>query len=473
MYVNKYAKNIWGDVEGNICWQSFQKDQSAPCSFCTNDKILKPDNTPGPTYVWEFQNTISGNWYYIQDRAIQWFDDRIVRLEIATDITVRKQSEERIESLAKILEESLNEVYIFNKESLKFIQVNKGARQNLGYSMEELLNLTPLDLKPEFTYESFTKLVMPLLTGEEELVEFTTLHRRKDHSLYDVDVHIQLSTFQSAPVFVAIILDITKRKEAEAKLLEYQEGLEHLVDKRTRELEESREKLLVAERLAVLGKLTSVVSHELRNPLGTILSSLFTIRERLTGKGLGTEKAIDRAERSVKRCDNIIGELLFYTRTRNLNRETTAIDKWLGEFLDEHEIPDGISLTRELSAEKEIMLDQEKFRRCMINVVNNACESMVEKSKAWSEKSGKIESSLLTVSAGILDNRLNVQVTDTGTGISREGIKQIFEPLFSTKSFGAGLGLPIVKQIMEQHNGGIEVEGKPGKGATVTLWLPV
>jgi len=142
------------------------------------------------------------------------------RIEHYHDITERKKAEERTKSIAHILEDSLNEIYIFDAKTLRFIQVNKGARLNLGYSMQELSNLTPLDLKPEFTAESFAKMVEPLRTGKQEKIQFVTVHRRKDNSLYDIEVHLQLSTFQSVQAFVAIILDITERKKMENKLSE-------------------------------------------------------------------------------------------------------------------------------------------------------------------------------------------------------------------------------------------------------------
>ncbi len=92
---------------------------------------------------------------------------------------------------------------------------NKCARLNLGYSMDELINLTPVDLKPELTHGSFDTMIEPLRTGKKNIIQFTSLHKRKNGSLYDVEVHLQLSTFQSIPSFLAIILDITKRKKTE------------------------------------------------------------------------------------------------------------------------------------------------------------------------------------------------------------------------------------------------------------------
>ena len=141
------------------------------------------------------------------------------------EIYERKMAEEKITSIAHILEESLNEIYIFDAKTFRFIRVNKGARLNLGYSMEELSSLTPLDLNPEMMSGTFVKLLEPLRTGEKGKIQFITIHRRKDGSFYDVETHLQLSTFQSVPVFVAIILDITERKRGEDLLKESEKRL--------------------------------------------------------------------------------------------------------------------------------------------------------------------------------------------------------------------------------------------------------
>jgi len=152
---------------------------------------------------------------------------------LVQEISDRKVAEEKITSIAHILEESLNEIYIFDAKTFRFIRVNKGARLNLGYSMEELSSLTPLDLKPDMTSPYFSKLLEPLRTGEKEKIQFITLHRRKDGSLYDVEVHLQLSTFQSIPVFVAIILDITERNRMETALQNSEERYRFLVEATT------------------------------------------------------------------------------------------------------------------------------------------------------------------------------------------------------------------------------------------------
>ena len=252
--------------------------------------------------------------------------------------------------------------------------------------------------------------------------------------------------------------------KTEEALARNRDHLEELVRERTRELEVAHEELLRKERLATLGQLTATVSHELRNPLGTIRSSIFTIGELTRDRGLGIEHVLDRVERSIVRCDNMIEELLDYTRTRPLACARTSVDEWLGQVLSELEIPGGIALEPELSSGVEVAIDRERFRRCLVNVVDNACQAMLE---------AKRPAGHLTLRTEVLGDRLEVRIIDTGVGVAPEHLDRLFEPLFSTKGFGVGLGLPLARQIMEQQGGGIDIHSKPDEGTEVTLWLPI
>lgn len=142
------------------------------------------------------------------------------------EILERKQAEKRVMSLGRILEESLNEIYVFDAETLRFVEVDRAARENLGYSMGELRELTPLDIKPEYTPELFAELVQPLRDGEAQKITFDTIHQRKDGSRYPADVHLQLATYRGSPAFVAVILDITEKKQAEAQLRKLSRAVE-------------------------------------------------------------------------------------------------------------------------------------------------------------------------------------------------------------------------------------------------------
>ena len=153
---------------------------------------------------------------------------------LLAEIAERRRVEDKMTRFSRVLEQSLNEIYVFESETLRFVDVNLGARINLGYSIEELRDLTPMDLKPEFTAESFSKLIEPLRSGVREKTVFNTVHRRKDGTLYPVEVHLQFMDDQP-PVFVAIILDITERKRT-TELIEHQATFDALTDLPNRRL---------------------------------------------------------------------------------------------------------------------------------------------------------------------------------------------------------------------------------------------
>lgn len=125
----------------------------------------------------------------------------------------------------RLFEKSLDELYIFHPESLKFVAVNRAARNNLGYTSEELKTMTPLDLKPEFNLESFRKLLQPLLSGEQEQLSFTTIHRRKDGTHYPVEISLQLTDYRGEKFCLALVVDLTERRKMEDELKEREEIL--------------------------------------------------------------------------------------------------------------------------------------------------------------------------------------------------------------------------------------------------------
>ena len=98
IFINQYGRSIWGDPEGKTCWSYLQANQTGPCQFCTNDKLLDKNGEPTGVYVWEFQNTVNKRWYQCRDQAIQWTDGRLVRMEIATDITDLKTLEAELKA---------------------------------------------------------------------------------------------------------------------------------------------------------------------------------------------------------------------------------------------------------------------------------------------------------------------------------------------------------------------------------------
>lgn len=133
-------------------------------------------------------------------------------------------------SFGTILEDSLNEIYVFEEESLRFLLVNEGARKNLGYDMEELAMMTPVDIKPDYSEKSFRKLVSSMVIEEKPKIEFNTIHRRRDGSTYLVEVHMQKMRSNNLTLVVAIILDITQRIQTESDLVKARSFFESAPD---------------------------------------------------------------------------------------------------------------------------------------------------------------------------------------------------------------------------------------------------
>ncbi|MBN1832448.1 MAG: PAS domain S-box protein, partial [Deltaproteobacteria bacterium] len=263
-----------------------------------------------------------------------------------------------------------------------------------------------------------------------------------------------------------IFANALMRDRTNSELETYRKDLEDLVNERTARLKEAQQELILSEKMATLGRLTATVSHELRNPLGTIRSSLFSVNKRLKSQDEKTEKALERAERSVQRCDIIIEELLDYSRAQPLNLRRTDIDNWLNELFEEEKPPIDITLEKELNAGVSIEVDRDRFRRCIINILTNAYQSI-------QEKSDKLQPGCVRVITKRDESGMKIEISDNGTGFDQKDISKFFEPLYSTKTFGVGLGIPITKQILAMHGWDMDMNGEPGKGALVTIRIPI
>ena len=244
------------------------------------------------------------------------------------------------------------------------------------------------------------------------------------------------------------------------------EELERQIQIQKDKLIEANKQLLLKERLVALGQLTATVAHEIRNPLGTVRASIFSLNEAYQKNNRERiERSLILAERNIVRCDAIITELLDYTRNRDQKMATVEITEWLKRLIDEQDIPGAIDLQLELNDPAELSIDKGEFYRAMVNVIENAVQAMMQR------EDGK-SINRLTIQTLQKEAQYEIRVSDTGPGITEENRTKILEPLFSTKTYGIGLGLPIVQKIMQGHNGGLELISEYGQGTTVILWLP-
>ncbi|HUZ75823.1 MAG TPA: ATP-binding protein [Stellaceae bacterium] len=272
------------------------------------------------------------------------------------------------------------------------------------------------------------------------------------------------------------VRDVSERKRNEAALRRataaadaanrtiqtINQDLERRVEARTAELKAVQHELLRKERLSTLGKLTATVAHELRNPLSAIRNSLHVARAAVAEPAL--DRPLGRIERSIRRCDRILCDLLDYAHTRRLDRRAIKLDAWLGNCLDDYRHPDAIVIERHFGAgETLVRLDGERFVRAIDNVLDNAVQSL--------EECGDAAVRRITVATTVAE-RVTIVIADTGPGIPPDILPNVFDPLFSTKSFGTGLGLPTVKQIVELHDGTVDLTSTPGRGTEIRITLP-
>lgn len=230
-----YTTDINGDcIYANETWLAMAGMQLEEALGKGWINALHPEDLEYVTDNWYKSVESNGEWNYeyrfvnsnknitwVNGNAKKLFNDKnelIGYLGSNINITERKKAEQEKNSLLSTLEKSLNEIYVFDAETLKFSYVNQGALINLGYSEEEIKALTPLELKPEFTTTTFNKLVNPLVTKEKEKIIFFTNHKRKNGSLYPVEVHLQFVEEGNDKRFLAVILDITDLKETEQLL---------------------------------------------------------------------------------------------------------------------------------------------------------------------------------------------------------------------------------------------------------------
>ncbi len=270
----------------------------------------------------------------------------------------------------------------------------------------------------------------------------------------------QVETMQFATQLQAVNDDVTKLNR-------------DLADNLTK-LRQAQDEIVRKSKMAQIGQLTATVAHELRNPLGAVRTSAFLLSRKLNAKELGVEQQIERIQNGVIRCDNIITQLLDFSRSKALQCETGKIDEWLKKTLDE-EIP---KLPKTVRVEcifglgdLQAPIDAARMSRVIINLVSNASEAMVGKGDDPSKFT--TQTPCITIESRLAPRGIEIAVTDNGPGITAENLKKIFEPLFTTKSFGTGLGLPAVEKILEQHGGGLDVKSAPGEGARFTAWIPL
>ncbi len=445
-------------------------------SFNEQWEKLVAGNMP-PIYEYQIIHK-SGQTKWIHQRNTLVCDDneQAIAIEgIVTDITERKHTEmalrESEEKYRSIIDNANLGIIVIQDGNRVFF--NSRLYEILGYTYEEYLSIDLLSTIHPRDRSRIIDHIGKMLPGtgiDSDSIEVRVL--TKTGEVKWIETNSAEIQWEGNPAIQTFALDITKRKQAEEELAKHRKNLEQLVKERTHELEEAQAEIVTQEKYAAIGKMSATVSHELRNPLGTILASCHLIAKLTKEKNPGIEQAINRAKRNIARCDNIIEELMEFTRIRDFHPIPTSIDEWLEQKIDEQGIPDNIKVILNLSSDIDIMLDRESFHRCLTNIIDNALQAMQGEMRNLGEKDKDVYEKCLTVGSRVEKDKLIINITDTGPGIPHDEMEKIFEPLFSTKGFGVGLGLPIAKQIMDLHRGNIEAYSKLEEGTEITLYFP-
>jgi PAS domain S-box-containing protein len=239
-------------------------------------------------------------------------------------------------------------------------------------------------------------------------------------------------------------------------------------------LKDAQDALVKKGRMEQMGQLTATIAHELRNPLGAVRTSVFLLERKLKDKGLGLEAQLQRINNGVTRCDNIITQLLDFSRNRKVECKAADLDLWLASVVEEEakRLPEVISLKCVLGLEGLLVpFDSARLQRAVVNLLSNAAEAMV--GNGDKPLLAGVAEPCIELSSKCVGDMIEISVKDNGPGIAEDLIEKIREPLFTTKSFGTGLGVPAIEQIASQHGGSLTIQSKLGEGATFTLRLPL
>ncbi|MDH3354437.1 MAG: PAS domain S-box protein [Chromatiales bacterium] len=374
---------------------------------------------------------------------------------IGEDITQQRINQNEILKLYRAIEQSPSIVTITDTKGV-IEYVNPKFTELTGYTSEEVIGKKPNILKSgETSKGEYSELWKALSLGHEWRGEFHNRH--KDGSLYWESAMISPIRNSDGVIthYLAVKEDITERKRLELE-----------VDERNRELARSQV-------LAVLGQMSSMIAHDLRNPLSSVKMTM-----QIINKLPAIKENNDTAEMSgialeqIKYMENILADLLTYAKPDTLKPEWLSIDKIINmsiiliqKSIDENDV--NIS-TNFASGLPTIHADETRLRQAISNLIGNAIQAV--KSQPEGKRNIAIDCHLLLESDG---TKLHITICDNGEGFDEKQNETLFEPFHTTHSKGTGLGLPIVKRIIEQHNGTVSLSSTNHKGACASILLPV
>lgn len=310
-------------------------------------------------------------------------------------------------------------------------------------------------LKEKFNLKSL--IVIPIITKERVLGAISADHIKAGRKISKeaFDSVVALSQQASLAIHHAF-----RYKE----LKELSQNMEERIKKAQDELKKTEMELFRSEKLAAIGQFAAGFAHEIRNPLTSINLLIQSMKERLPEDGTYRED-LNVIEEEILRINEIVDQFLRFSKPSQPLLEETEVISILEEVLQLLKLQiekQKVIVKKEFTALPSIVIDKEQIKQVFLNLILNAIQAMPDGGEL------KLEAKLSE------DGRfVKLKFKDTGVGISREDLGKLFDPFYTTKENGVGLGLSIVHRIMDQHKGRIEVESMPGEGTLFTIWLPV
>ncbi len=342
--------------------------------------------------------------------------------------------------------------------------VNPAAQRMFGYAEDELVGKNVKILMPSPYHEEHDGYVEEYVkTGKKKIIGIgrEVIGKRKDGSIFPLELSVAELQLANERIFTGILRDVTDRKRAEDELLRVNERLEELVRDRTRALEDAQETLIKKERLATLGQLAGSVAHEIRNPLGIVRNAAYYVEETTENPSGEVKESFEEIRRGLERADRIISELLDFARAPESDHREFVLGEAIEDALQGVEIHPQVEVeTPEEADSLKGYGNPVQIAQIIKNLVINSIQAMPEGGSL--RLHCKMED----------DDSVVVEVEDTGTGIDEDQLNKIFEPLFTTKTRGIGLGLALSRRYAELNRATLSAESTVGKGSVFRLRIP-
>lgn len=381
------------------------------------------------------------------------------------DVTEQKQAEEalkRSEERFRMVAEAANVMVYeidFQNQKIHFVH---GIEKLLGYKPDEIERTVKWSfgiVHPDDFPNVMAKLNAVLNDPKKDKYSMEYRVKRKNGTYITVkDTAKAIKDSDGKTLrFIGGMRDITQRTQDRIKIEQYSRHLEELVEERTKQL-------INLERLAAIGEVAGMVGHDIRNPLQALTGEVYLIRSDLDSvtdpdAQQQITESLNSADEDISYINKIVADLQDYSRKLTPEAKQVDLNQQLSEVLKTVNIPKKIHLTLNVAPETKLNADPTFLRRALTNLINNAVQAMPD-------------GGTLTVESTMEDDTACITIGDTGVGIPPEVQAKLFTPMFTTKAKGQGLGLAVVKRLIEAQGGSITFQSQPGKGTKFTVRLP-